>query len=194
MGRKDLTHIRREEILDAFEQCIFRYGFDGATLQRTAEEARVNLGTIHHYIGKREDLLKLLLDRLLERTTLEAAQLKEHQPQEEQLHLLLEAFFLDPQDPTSRMLTLLVQEGSSHPQIRAFLTEINTLYCTLLSEAIQTHRPGMKKSPSEQLAFTILALAYGGDILMDFGLPRSKRDRLMDMAKFLIDTSPLEGL
>ena len=55
MGRKSLAEKRINQILDAFEQGIIEHGVEGVSLQQTAVLAGVNLGMIHHYIGRRDD-------------------------------------------------------------------------------------------------------------------------------------------
>jgi len=67
MGRKDLSQQRTEQLLDAFEACISEHGLKGATLQRTAEKADMNIGMIHHYIGNRDALLRMSVERLAEK-------------------------------------------------------------------------------------------------------------------------------
>ena len=65
MGRKDLSDVRRNQILDAFELCIIESGLFGATLTTVAEKAKINRGQIHQYIGDRNALLSALVERLI---------------------------------------------------------------------------------------------------------------------------------
>ncbi|HUY26698.1 MAG TPA: TetR family transcriptional regulator [Candidatus Binataceae bacterium] len=48
---------RVRELLDATRRVIARYGFEGTTIDRVAEEAKVAKGTIYLYFTKKEDLL-----------------------------------------------------------------------------------------------------------------------------------------
>ena len=66
MPRRSLKEERRSQILDAFEICVARYGVEGATLERVAEEAGLARPLIRHNVGNREDLLDALLERYLE--------------------------------------------------------------------------------------------------------------------------------
>ncbi len=58
MARKNLEEERIPQILDAFEQCIMKYGIAETSLARVAQEAKISRTTIHHYIGGRQDLIK----------------------------------------------------------------------------------------------------------------------------------------
>ena len=42
MGRPNLTEVRTSEILDAFERCVARFGLEGSSLERVAEEAGID--------------------------------------------------------------------------------------------------------------------------------------------------------
>ena len=53
MGRPDLTEVRTAEILDAFERCVARFGLEGSSLERDAEEAGMKRSILRHYIGNR---------------------------------------------------------------------------------------------------------------------------------------------
>ncbi|WP_034335027.1 TetR/AcrR family transcriptional regulator [Deinococcus misasensis] len=183
MGRKDLSHIRKEEILDAFERCILEQGLEKATLQRTAEVAKVNLGTIHHYIGKKDAMLRLLTERLMQRARAGVAELQNALPPEQRWPALLQAFFPADTDPTNRILTELVKSSEKSPDLQAFLLDINTLYSQLISEELHTQHPELSPEQANQIAFAVLALSYGGDVLVGLGLPSTRRDRLPEMVQ-----------
>ncbi len=67
MPRRDLTTERTGQILDAFEQCILRYGLEASSLERIAAQARIKRPIIRHYIGNRNALLRAMTDRLIAR-------------------------------------------------------------------------------------------------------------------------------
>ena len=55
MARPSVKEERREQILTAYEQCVARYGVEGATLDKVAEEAGLARPLIRHNIGNREE-------------------------------------------------------------------------------------------------------------------------------------------
>ena len=63
MGRKSLAAARREEILDAFERCVVKYGLEGSSLEQIADEAGMKRSIIRHYIGNRDELVDQLVER-----------------------------------------------------------------------------------------------------------------------------------
>lgn len=81
MPRKNLTEERSAQILQAFERCIARYGIEGSTLEKVAEEAVMKRTIIRHYIGNRNTLIAAVADNLILRLSerlqdLEKADLK----------------------------------------------------------------------------------------------------------------------
>ena len=76
MPRPSLKIQRTEEILDAFERCVARYGVEGATLEKTAKEAGLQRSLLRHNVGNRDDLLNALMDRFLNRSKKDTESLK----------------------------------------------------------------------------------------------------------------------
>ena len=68
MGRPSLADERRPQILRAFEACVLKYGIEGSSLERIAEEADLPRSLIRHYCGNREDLTRALIDGIIDRT------------------------------------------------------------------------------------------------------------------------------
>ena len=67
MARPDLSHERREQILDAFARCVAKRGLAATTLQEVAQEAGMKRPILRHYVGNRAALVSAVLERLLER-------------------------------------------------------------------------------------------------------------------------------
>ncbi|MEM7439894.1 MAG: TetR/AcrR family transcriptional regulator [Pseudomonadota bacterium] len=68
MARPEIKEMRREQILDAFEVCVAKYGVEGATLAKTAEQAGLARPLVRHNVGNREELINALVERFLARS------------------------------------------------------------------------------------------------------------------------------
>ncbi|MEM9330828.1 MAG: hypothetical protein AAGA53_05850 [Pseudomonadota bacterium] len=68
MARPDIKNTRRDQILDAFETCVARYGIEGATLAKTAEQANLARPLVRHNVGNRNALIDALVERFLKRS------------------------------------------------------------------------------------------------------------------------------
>ncbi len=68
MARPEIKDTRRAQILDAFEVCVAKYGVEGATLAKTAEQAGLARPLVRHNVGNREELIDALVERFLARS------------------------------------------------------------------------------------------------------------------------------
>lgn len=66
MGRKSLVVKRREDILDAFEQCILERGIEGTSFQHIAQVLGMDRKIISHYFGNREALVDTMTQRIVD--------------------------------------------------------------------------------------------------------------------------------
>jgi len=66
MGRRSVRTERRAQLVAAFSRVLADHGFAGATMAAVADEAGVAPGLIHHHFEDKQDLLRALLDSLLD--------------------------------------------------------------------------------------------------------------------------------
>jgi AcrR family transcriptional regulator len=55
----------KERILDAAERLFAAHGFAGTSLRAVTKEAGVNLAAVHYHFGTKEDLLRVVLSRIV---------------------------------------------------------------------------------------------------------------------------------
>lgn len=67
MARPSLKAEKTEHILQAYEHCIGKYGVEGATLKKVAEEAGIARPLLRHYVGNQQDLLSKSIERYFTR-------------------------------------------------------------------------------------------------------------------------------
>lgn len=63
MPRPSMAAQRKEEILDAFEQCILQDSLETTSLEKLAEQAKMKRSILRHYIGNRDDIIVALSER-----------------------------------------------------------------------------------------------------------------------------------
>lgn len=188
MGRRNLSAERITQILDAFEACIVEEGLEAATLQRTADHAGVNLGMLHHYIGKRNDLLKALVTRLIERTQSDLAQFRQFTPKRGRLNKFIDLFFDESEasQAENRLVSELINASIHEPVIQQLLLELNQNYADVISSEITLAYPQLSKARGDQLAFAVLSLVFGSDLLTELGFPHKNKAGVAKIAKNLI--------
>lgn len=65
MPRPSMAAQRKEEILDAFEECILNDSLEATSLEKLAEHAGMKRSILRHYIGNRDDIIVALSERYL---------------------------------------------------------------------------------------------------------------------------------
>ena len=95
MGRKNISHIRKPEIMEHAYRVVAREGFVGATITKIAKEMGVNSGILMHYYKNKEELTLALVDYLLERTIKKYQQTmaQYNAPPEKQLEAMIDIYF-----------------------------------------------------------------------------------------------------
>ncbi len=68
MARPSIKQQRTEQILEAYEICIARYGVEGATLNKVAEQAGIARALLRHNVGNSDDLLQAATERFMTRS------------------------------------------------------------------------------------------------------------------------------
>lgn len=68
MPRPSVKAERTEEILQAYERCVARFGVEGATLEKIAAEAGMARPLLRHHVGNRDELLAQAVERFVRRS------------------------------------------------------------------------------------------------------------------------------
>ena len=108
MPRPSLKSERKDQILDAYETCVARYGVEGASLEKIAETAGIARPLIRHNVGNREDLLNALVERFLARSDSKMSSMIAALPEKETIPVLIDWLF-DPKYSDTQ--TVLVAEA-----------------------------------------------------------------------------------
>jgi AcrR family transcriptional regulator len=163
MGRPSLAHIRRPQLLDAYAECLVRYGVEGTTLERVAEVAGVTRGLVRHYLGNRDEVIRALGERVRDRylewlgsskgsvTTIDtlADRLMLEQPPE--LYAVIDALFV---------------EAPRDPHIAATLRQIYQAFERHLSAELAEALPGATPAERRRIGLAMMSFAF---VDTDFG-------------------------
>ena len=166
MARPSKKDQRREEIIDAFQRCVVRWGVEGATLQRVADESGLARPLIHHNVGNRDDLLEALLSRLEEEGDSQMREMKAYLPAKQRCAALIEILF-DPQYASETQETLLYQalfaSAHEHPRLREILLRWQDGFVDDISAELHAEYPKAAKKQVVAVAVGIAALYFHAD-------------------------------
>ncbi len=189
MGRKDLTTERQDAILDAAERCIAKFGLQGTTLNIIASEAKINRGLIHHYIGNRKDVVKLMVERLLKKYQSSfgnyAASRKTDGHGEIVVDYYFDAWFdLAPKDDA--LVVELLAENERDPYIRKLLLNLYSGVESMIAKELLQRFPNAAPTSLHSVSYSLMLLAFGHATITWLGMPQAKRADIRSVAENLI--------
>ena len=133
---------RTREILDATCRVVARHGFQGATVERVAEEAKVAKGTVYLYFHNKEELFKAAVEQGMANFVNQIrTEVEEVKPPLEKLCRLVEAT-LELSDTNRDFFKMLLLERNflaaapSHPGAAQML-DLYLAYIHLIENVIQ---------------------------------------------------------
>lgn len=182
MGRKSLAPQRREQIIAAFTRCVLKYGLDGSSLERIAEEAGLKRSIIHHYIGNREEVVKALVDTITDVFVEEITANLENLPVQSLPLSLLDILF-----PYSsyefyevKVYDLLMDKLLAASDRESYIKGlIATAFATLNEQIAATLARAYPKAPAERcehVAYTVSCLGEGYLRFLYLGIKSEKHN------------------
>jgi AcrR family transcriptional regulator len=191
MARPSLKEQRTEEILDAFARCVARYGVEGSTLERIAEEAGVKRTILRHYIGNRDDLIAALGERIRREFDSLTDELFDMLPEDGRVDWLIEALFHPLSQTSSQDLAVaqaLIAAADHYrnigEQLRAWVLKFDGLIARELASAY----PDAPARDVEAVSFGILSIYFNIDALNPLALPKRFNESAKHGALRLVTT------
>ncbi len=172
MARPEIKDDRREQILDAFEQCVARYGLEGATLGKTAEFAGLARPLIRHNVGNKEDLQDALVQRFLLRSKTAMEELVSSLPAENRLDALLDVLF-DPRGANPQLVLVfnaLSAAAPGDPALAKQLQQWLTDFIEHLEAEVQRSFPRAPADRIEAVAVGLSGIYFNVEALYPIGI------------------------
>jgi len=189
VGRPSKAPKRIDEVLDAFTRCVARYGLEGVTLQRVADEAGMARGHIRHYVGNRDELRELFAQRIVGRYAGRAEQLAHAGAAGRRTEALVGYFFGEEMEPSddNAAINAILGAGRFDDALRERIRTVYTGLETLLRDALAADHPGRPPVTYDDAAYQILALAYGHWTLAEMGFPAVRAQPAHRLALTIVD-------
>ncbi len=171
MPRPSLKNERRAAILDAYGRCVARFGVEGATLERTAEEAGLARALIRHNVGNKDELLEAFLDRYLGAASEESDNLFESLPDSDRIATLVEWLFdpdyFDAEDVS--VTNALITAAIDRPELAARLRQWTFEFTDALQTELERSYPDANAANLEAVATGIAAIYFNVDTFAPLG-------------------------
>lgn len=175
MARPSVKAERTEEILDAFERCVARFGVEGSTLERIAEEAGLRRSLLRHYVGNRDDLLDALVERFLEQSARETDELFAALPEKGRATVLIGYLFDETYADTQAVLVAdaLVAASAHHPELGPKLRNWIEDFTDGIAQELGRSYPATDPASLHEVAAGLVGIFFTVDSLTPLGpMPR----------------------
>jgi AcrR family transcriptional regulator len=190
MPRPSLADVRTEELLDAFARCVARFGLDGSTLERISEEAGVGRPLLRHYLGNRDQMVRLLFDHVMMKFSIETDQFFDTLPQRNRLRTLIDALFDGgghDSDNAPVYQALVVASGQYAGMAEKLLGFVTRFEQALVKELVAEF-PMASLSECEVVASGVTAIYFNHDTALPLAPPSAWRARQKSSAEVLINS------
>ena len=171
MPRPSLKAERRAEILDAYGRCIARHGVEGATLEKTAEEAGLARALIRHNVGNKDDLLEAFLDRFLGDASRETEEFFESLPRDDRVATMIDWLF-DPQYADVQEISVtnaLATAATERPELAARLQAWTSGFVSGIAGELADTYPDADEDTVEAVATGIVGIYFNFDAQVPLG-------------------------
>lgn len=188
MPRPSMKEQRTGEILDAFGRCVVRYGLDGSTLERIAEEAGMQRPLVRHFVGNREALERQLADKVIDLSEQSWRDYRQYLTDERRISWLLDGLFsLQQQNAEFAQLTeSLMIASRSRPWLKEKIAAWISDFEQDINRVLREQFPGENERAINSVSFGLLSLYLNLDAMttlvadVDYGLAaREAAERLI---------------
>lgn len=189
MGRPSLAEKRKSEILDAFGRCVARFGLEGSSLEKIAEEAGMRRSILRHYIGNRDELVEALAEKVISDYRQQMQILLQNLPSKNRTQHLVN--FLLPTSPIGSTEQLLVIEGligaaNQYPKVRKLVFEYVDEFIETVADQIKLISPKTPAKKRWDAAYGLVCISFNQESLQPLKLPERYLRGARNMAKSLI--------
>ncbi|OCQ22540.1 hypothetical protein A7985_00815 [Pseudoalteromonas luteoviolacea] len=177
MPRPSMAAQRQEEILDALEVCILKYGIQATSLENIAETAGVKRTILRHYIGNRDDIICALSSRLKAKYSQQWQQLLPWLPSENKAESLIDALFtVGSKEQVNDTIVgeAIFSEAKRLPPIKADQQQIMSEFIEIVSNILKSQYTRASDDKIELVAYGI----YANYLLSESFLPLTFVDQV----------------
>lgn len=190
MGRPSKKEQRTKEIVDAFYQCVARFGLEGSTLEHIAEEAGLQRSLVRHFVGNRESLVTLLVDQVLAKSDEQWLAFLDLLPQENAVPALVLGMFSEQHSDAEYILVIesLIFSANRDEKLRLRMQRWFAKFTDDISVILKQQYPQACEAKIAAVSFGLLSLYFNLDSLSPLAMNHIYRQPAQAAAQLLVGT------
>jgi AcrR family transcriptional regulator len=159
MGRPSLAAERRPQLLEAYADCLVRYGVEGTTLDRVAKQAGVTRGLVRHYLGNRDEVIRALGDWARDGYLAWFDEVAERSPGDE-AQTFLDMVVSEQPARLVAVLDALFAEAGRDPYIAEVLRDVYEAFFRWTVQALGRAFPKADAGERRQVALALMSFGW----------------------------------
>ncbi|WP_170378014.1 MULTISPECIES: TetR/AcrR family transcriptional regulator [Ruegeria] len=191
MPRPSLKDQRSHEILDAYLTCVARFGLEGATQARIADEAGVKRPLLRHYLGNKDEMITALAEYVIAGFTASLDGLRQALPDTATPSDLVDTLFSEDSGTDPRLMLAyqaLVTTVPDRPDLRQGLMDSLTDFFDVVEAILRRAAPMAPDATLRAATQGISAIFVSMDALSPLDPPEAWRAELKLAASLLAST------
>jgi AcrR family transcriptional regulator len=177
--------LRAAGILDAAITLLIERGYHNLSMRKVADQAGVRLGNLQHYFPTRDELVKAMLDRMIEGylDRFEKIRGVGNDPERE-FSAIVESVILDLNKRRTTVFFPELWSLSNHePHVTQYMDQMYEKYRQVLGDAIARMNPALSPAQVRRLALFVSASIEGHTAFIGYRKPwRAETPHVIDMA------------
>lgn len=188
MPRPSIKAERTEQILHAFSRCVARYGLEGTSLERIADEAQLKRSLVRHFVGNRQELVVMLAQRVIDDSDRMWEVTKQNLPAQHPVKQLLAYLFDEKYSDVETVLVIsaLISASSNDPILRVMMQGWMTHFIDEVSQILKREYSGLSDDDFDAAAFGLVSIYFNIDSLSPLQLCNALRKHARMAASMLI--------
>lgn len=194
MARPSLKDQRSAEILDAYLTCVAKFGLEGATQERIAEEAQVKRPLLRHYLGNKSAMIAALTQHVTHEFSALTQSLEQASRMVESPAGFVELLFGNDEQSDPRLMLVwqaLTASVGDYPDMREPLLECITQFLDVIDATLRRVAPTADAATVRAVAHGISAAYSNLDAMTPLTPPKEWSADIKQAAHLL--TSQLEA-
>ncbi len=190
MGRPSKKAERTEQILQALQRCVARYGLEGSSLERISEEAGLQRSLLRHFAGNRDELIQQLSDRVIAQSDQQWAEFISYLPEQNVSNALLDGLFAEDHSDSEFILVIesLIFAAGQDEQLRKKMQAWMARFTDDIKSILLRDTPAADDEQLNAIAFGLVSIYFNLDSLAPLNMSEQYRPSARRAAELLINT------
>jgi AcrR family transcriptional regulator len=163
-------------MLAAITRCIGKHGLAASTQEVIARETGFSRSHIRHYLGNRDQVVQAVWNSLLDPYREQMARAVAQEDPAADASPLLDFLFGPEMErkPEDRAIEAIIDGSQRHPELRAQIERTYREVEETVSRHLQSLGTDVDADAADDVAFSIVSLAFGASSLSEMGFPQSR--------------------